>query len=210
MGQSDIESSMGISTLTHKHREVHSPTARRCPTSLNVWFVRGSSKSRLIYYHLPIKLTIHSKSRISQPLDRFILRLRLGYTTPSTYHSFDGDEERIACTGYKDLFDCLALVHKTRQCEHDCATPVLLKLENDTIIVDRYFGRLMSRPPALSSARIWVCPTVGEKESRWYTLWWLNQQTHVQCRVMLKGRDCCISCAVMQASKQGGEWCVIT
>jgi hypothetical protein len=156
-------------------------------------------------------LTVTSKSKISNPVGCFIVGLQIGYYVPSTLHSPDEPEEkRTALTGYKDLFNALAPVHKTQSCEHDPTIPVNLKLGNDAIIVAGYNGHFSSSPPALQSARIWICPTIGNQSSRWYTLWWLNQQNFVKCNAMLRGRDCCVGCAFEQASSKKGMWCVVT
>ena len=83
-------------------------------------------------------LTSISKARISQPSGCSVVGLHLDYYVASTgYSPEEPDEKRMAFTGYRDLFDCLAPVHKSRSCEHgDSKAPVTLQLENDAIIVN--------------------------------------------------------------------------
>lgn len=109
------------------------------------------------------------------------------------------------------MFDTMATVHKTDKCGHMPVQkgPIVLDLEKDTIIVDQYVGIHRRRPHALEGARIWICPTAGIPESRWYTLWWLRSQKSMTSSVMLRGRDCCVVCAVEQAARRKGEWCVV-
>jgi hypothetical protein len=158
---------------------------------------------------------------MTQPQDRFIVELRFGYQSPGS--QFDeqntlrantaraSDSQWVVYTGLKELYDSMAPVHRTESCDHmpPKPGPITVKLEHHAIIVKEYVGVLRHRPEALSGVRVWVCPTAGSPQHRWYTLWWLRYQTSISPRVMLKGNECCVACAVTQASSMGGEWCVV-
>ncbi|KAK6439360.1 hypothetical protein LTR95_004427 [Oleoguttula sp. CCFEE 5521] len=71
------------------------------------------------------------KAKIARPADRFVVSLRLRYTTPSASHGSQNDnlptdDVHIAYSGYRDLYDTRAIVHKTEQCEHPPEEPQVL------------------------------------------------------------------------------------
>lgn len=151
---------------------------------------------------------------VSQPQDTFLVRLRME-TTENPMRPW------IVDTCHRHLWDSLWCVHTTEGCLHTAFDAIDTELDEDQKIVSQYDGLMPDIVEdmafadifSLTSARILIFPTADHTLGRYHILYWLSRNSEmVGAPVMLRTMDCCVACAVKQATEdqRSWTWCVVT
>lgn len=153
----------------------------------------------------------------------FLVTLRLNANNPpgpdSEHRRYTGfsnmsqrEVESRRC-GYRELFASLWGVRRSQSCEHESSA---IKLPLSCASVSGFGDLQMSMSELKQTARIIVCLTAHNSSARWRALLAIHANRFVFSppyeavdNVLLRGKDCCLQCAVNQALVQPSHWFVI-
>jgi hypothetical protein len=135
--------------------------------------------------------------------DSFVVSLHLQTLAQSLGEGLASDV--IRRTGYCQLWTSLFKIGKTKSCQHRTLLGEKVMLEPGWTTFSG-FGFLGT----IEFGKLNICLTAGSGAARWNALISIieNRSRETQS-ILLRGADCCFSCAVRQASAEEGDWFLV-
>jgi hypothetical protein len=161
-----------------------------------------------------ISLSCESPVEYGPPLvgergDSFVVSLRLQVAAVEAFSKMGLNPVRR--TGYNELSSALWHIRNTNSCIHDPNLGEEISLGPGCMAITGFD----ERQSIVGFGRIVIFLTAGNPVSRWRAILSLAQDTSNEgfgyIPVMLRGRDCCLRCAVEQTLKRAGTetWAIV-
>jgi hypothetical protein len=171
---------------------------------------RGTESSRLLVVHNPgeeasfqcASAAFFDRPLIGEAHDSFVVNLRMVTEQQGLRHT--------RRTGYRELCAALWTTLPTSPCSHPSRDTYKQTLPANCVSIS---GENTDRSEI--DARLVICLTSGNKAARWRALVTIAHRRDekgsvgVSENVLLRGKDCCIKCAINQAYEKAGNWFVI-
>jgi hypothetical protein len=161
------------------------------------------------------RLLCHSRMKFGKPFcgergDAFVLSPRL-YETDAAGAIIADSVRR---SGYNEFYNALWRSVKTFPCLHGPAANKTMTLPPGCVTLSGFGEHDISVQGAdpFFQARIHICLTAGNRAARWRALIAIAVHQEAADRfvpILLRGADCCFSCAVEQALKKEGVWFLV-
>jgi hypothetical protein len=144
-----------------------------------------------------------SKWMVGERGDSFVVSFQLQSLAQS--HGEESTSDVIRRTGYCQLWSSLFKVRKTKSCQHHTVLGENVMLEPGWTTFSG-FGFL----GMIEFGKLNICLTAGSGTARWHALISIfENRTRETQSILLRGVDCCFSCAVRQASAEDGDWFLV-
>jgi hypothetical protein len=150
----------------------------------------------------------HSRMKFGKPFcgergDTFVLSLRL-YETDATGAVIADSVRR---SGYNEFYNALWRSVKTFPCSHGSAANKTMTLPPGCVALSGFgeHGISLQGADPDFQARTHICLTAGNRAARWRALTAIAMNQEAADKfvpILLRGADCCFTCAVDQALKK--------